>query len=117
MASAAFLNVMKQNMNDFTTSKTTKNAAKPIVLILVLYGFAELLETKNFYSCPETGFHDYGGLFLFGTGALFFVLALLMNGTFWTSVTGCCREKARRKKVARKIAQLSSFPLSYFWFG
>ena len=91
MASGVFLDVIKQNMKLFTESKSTKNTAKPIILILLIFAFEQIIKTKNFYSCPATGHRVYGAFFLFGPGACFFLLALLVNGPFWTSVTGCYR--------------------------
>ena len=79
MTSGAFLNVIKQNMKILTESKTTKNIVKPIVLILLLYALEELLESGDFYSCPETGQRVYGALFLFGPGTCFSLLALLLD--------------------------------------
>ena len=105
MASGVFLNVIKQNMKLFTESKSTKNTAKPIVLILLVFAFEEIIKTKNFYSCPATGHRVYGAFFLFGPGACFFLFALLLNGPFWTSVTGCYRANVDYAKVFKKTVE------------
>lgn len=95
VAGSKVLKILKNNMN----------APKTIIIIVVVYGFAELLETKDFYSCPETGYYLYGLLFLIAPGACFSVLALLMNAPFWTSVTGCCHEKADSEMGKSKKAE------------
>ena len=102
MASIAFLDVIKQNMKTVTKSKHTK----PILLILVVYAFKEIIQTKNFYSCPATGHRFYGAFFLFGPGVCLSLLALLLNASFWTSVAGCYRGNVDCAKVSKKATEM-----------
>ena len=102
MASIAFLDVIKQNVKVVTKSKHTKS----ILLILAVYAFKEIIETKKFYSCPATGHRVYGAFFLFGPGVCLSLLALLLNASFWTSVTGCYRGNVDCAKVSKKATQM-----------
>lgn len=98
MFAAQFLTTL----NKLVKEALNRKALIPLVTVLLVFGLEQILVTKTFYQCPEVGYRLYGGLFLFGPGACFFVLALVLNNSFWDSVTGCYRGNFDRKHVYRK---------------
>lgn len=93
MATPGFLINIKKYTTDLLKYSSKKTPAKPIVLILFVYALEQILTTKTFYSCPESGHRAYGALFLFGPGLCFFVLSLLLNKSFLNTVSGCWKRR------------------------
>lgn len=117
MASVAFFDAAKQQMNVVTKSKHTKQSAKHIVLMLLVYAFKEIIATKNVFSCLATGHRFYGGFFLFGPGACLFLLALLLNGSFWTSVTAWLLQRKNQLYQGVKKDSQSALDIRFHCIG
>lgn len=81
---------MKNSVKE-VLSTSNRTTLKPLVTIFAVFTLEQILTTKSLYHCPTVGYRFYGGLFLFGPGVCFFALTLLLNKSFWASVTGCYR--------------------------
>ena len=98
-------------------SSTKKKALKPLISVLGLWGLEKLLENSQYYKCPEEGYRLYGAMFLFGPALCLSLITLMMNKSFWDSVTSCLRGKVDRVAVCRTTchALVTSALVGFMW--